>query len=132
METFHIIFIEFHRFTSLHSFCGLQMIFHIYIYIYIFVENRISQKMELGFSIFFSFPMYMYINIQQVGWLSSKPKKWHQSIIHYRKDQRNLTSLSSTILIYIYIYIYNQSMLANVVYNQKRRNKIITFLFSSI
>ena len=41
METFHIILIGFHRFTSLHPFIGLQMIFPLYIYpIYIERERE--------------------------------------------------------------------------------------------
>ena len=48
METFHTILIGFHRFTSLHSFVGLQMILplYVYIYIYIYIERERERDRE--------------------------------------------------------------------------------------
>ena len=65
METFHIIFIGFHRFTSLYYFGGLQMILPIYIYMCVKKNGRKLKSFEI-FELWYCY--FSHLKIKTVSW----------------------------------------------------------------
>ena len=112
METFHRFLIGFHRFTSIYSFVGLQMILPIHIYIwevsfvnFVTCMNFVSQSKSL-------------INLNQ--WL-----KWQLSFFRDHAQKFIYTFIYLYIYIYTFLYIYTHIYIYIYIWLSSFVNRVI-------